>query len=45
MQSPIVGRRDISPDLDGLEEQFFEAFQEYRDTEVFNDFTHYKDYC
>ena len=26
MQSPISRRRDISPDLDDLEEEYFEAF-------------------
>lgn len=44
MQSPICGRKEISPDLDELEEEFFEAFTDYRENETYNDFTHYKDY-
>ena len=32
MQSPISRRKEISPELDELEEEFFEAFQEYRET-------------
>lgn len=44
MQSPISRRKEIAPELDELEEEFFEAFQEYRETEVYNDFTNYKSY-
>lgn len=44
MQSPISRRKEIAPDLDDDEEQFFEAFNQYREGKDFNDFTHYKDY-
>ena len=34
MQSPISRRFEITPDLDDLEEEFFEAFQEFREDDV-----------
>lgn len=44
MQSPISRRKEISPELDDIEEVYFEAFQDYRQTEVFNAFTNYDAY-
>jgi len=44
MHSPISKRKEVAPDLDEDENEFFEAFQEYRQTEIYNDFRNYKDY-
>lgn len=44
MQSPISKRQEISPELDEMEKEFFEAFQEYREIDIYNDFTNYKNY-
>ena len=35
LMSPISRRIEITPELDVLEEEFFEAFQDYRGNEVF----------
>jgi hypothetical protein len=42
--SPITQRKEIQPDLDELETEFYEAFEEYRSGEVYNYFTNYKNY-
>jgi hypothetical protein len=44
MQSPISRRKEIAPELDEMEEEIFEALQEYRGTEVYNEFKNYKTY-
>ena len=44
MQSPISRRKEIAPELDEMEEEIFEALQEYRDTLIYNDFKNYKTY-
>ena len=44
MSSPIIKRNDITPLLDDLEEEFLEAFHEYRETDFYQDFNNYKSY-
>jgi hypothetical protein len=44
MQSPISRRKEITPELDEIENEFFSAFQEYRELEFYKDFNNYKSY-
>jgi hypothetical protein len=34
----------VTPELDELENEFFSAFQEYRELEFYKDFNNYKSY-
>lgn len=42
--SPLQKRNNIKPELDEIEEEFIEAFEIYRGTEVWQDFNKYKEY-
>lgn len=44
MQSPISRRKEITPELDEIENEFFSAFQEYRESEFYKQFNNYKSY-
>ncbi len=45
MQSPIVGRNQVQPELDEVEEEVMDAIQEYRTTNFIRDFKGtYKNY-
>ncbi len=44
MQSPISRRKEITPELDEIENEFFSAFQEYREIEFYKEFNNYKSY-
>lgn len=44
MQSPIASRNQIKADLDEVEEEYLDAFNEFRNHEVYYEFKNYKNY-
>ena len=44
MQSPIASRNQINPILDEVEEEYLDAFEEFRSEQLNYDFKNYKNY-
>lgn len=44
MQSPIASRNQINPILDEVEEEYLDAFEEFRSEHLNYDFKNYKNY-